>query len=69
MKDYADGWYVTKSTTIKDHGKKCHITDETVMQQQLENSEPAGKFIILEGQDYEMINIKELINNWLEKAI
>jgi len=39
------------------------------MQQQLENSEPAGKFIILEGQDYEMINIKELINNWLEKAI
>ncbi len=58
-----------RNTTIKDYGEGCYMTDIIVMQQQLENLGFIEKLIILEEQNYRIINKEKLINNWLRKMM
>jgi len=45
------------------------MTDITVMQQQPRDPGPAGEFNSNNRQDHGIINIKELLNDWLRKAV
>ena len=58
-----------KNIIIEDYSDRYHITDITAAQQQLEDLGFTGELNIIEGQDYEIINIEELINNWLKEAV
>ena len=64
--DHVDGRHVTESITVEDHGDGHHVTDITAVQQQPENLRSAGE---LNRQDHRMINIEELLNDWLGKAV
>ncbi len=55
--------------TAEDHDGRYYVTNMTVMQQQLKDLEFAGKLIIMERQDHRMIDIEELINDWLGEAV
>ena len=53
--------------TAEDHGDRHHVTNITATQQQLEDPEPAGELNQTNRQDHGMIDIEELLNNWLGK--
>ena len=65
-KDHVDGQHVTGNITAKDHDDGHHVTDITTAQQQPRDPGPAGE---LNGQDHGMIDIEELLNDWLEEAV
>jgi len=54
---------------VKNHNDRRHVIDITVVQQQPENLGPKGEFNIIERQDYRMINIDKLINDWLGEVM
>ncbi len=60
---------MTGITTVKDHDDKYHITNIIVVQQQPGDLRPAEEFNISYRQDHGMINIKELLNDQLEKVV
>ena len=64
--DHVDGRHVTESITAEDHGDRYHVTDITTAQQQPEDLGPTEK---LDRQDHGMIDIEELLNDWLRKAM
>jgi len=57
---------VTGSITAEDHGDGHHMTDITAAQQQPRDPRPAGE---LNRQNHGMIDIEELLNNWLGEAV
>ncbi len=54
---------------MEDHGNGHHVTDNTTAQQQPGNPGSAEEFNIINRQNHKMINIDELINDWLEEAV
>ena len=60
---------MTKSITAEDHSDRHHVTEITMTQQQPGNPEPAGEFNQANRQNHEMIDIEELLNDWLEEAV
>ena len=68
-KDHADGRHVTEDITAEDHSDEHHITDITAAQQQPGDPGPAEEFNQINRQDHGMINIEELLNDWLGEAI
>ena len=65
MENYADRCYVT-DITVEDHGDGHHVIDITAAQQQPGDLGPAGE---LNRQDYGMIDIEELLNDWLREVV
>ncbi len=57
---------MTGSITAEDHGDGHHMTDITAAQQQPRDPRPAGE---LNRQNHGMIDIEELLNNWLGEAV
>ena len=64
--DHVDGRHVTEDITAEDHGDGHHVTDITAAQQQPGDPRPAGE---LNRQDHGMIDIEELLNDWLGEAV
>jgi len=60
---------MTEIIIAEDHDDGHHVTDITVAQQQSGDSEPAGKFDLNERQDYGMIDLEELLNDWLREVV
>ena len=60
---------MTKSIIAEDHGDGHYVTDITVTQQQPGDLEPAGKLNLNRRQDHRMIDIEELLNDWLREAV
>ncbi len=60
---------MTGTITAKDHGDRHHVTDTIAVQQQPEDLEPTGKLNSINRQDHGMIDIEELLNDWLRKAV
>ena len=67
--DHVDGRHVTEDITTEDHGDEHHVTNITATQQQPENSGFAGELNQTNRQDHGMIDIEELLNNWLGEAV
>src|SRR6266542_792555 len=66
--DHIDRQYVTEDITTEDHGDEHHVTDTTAAQQQPGDPGPAGE-LNTNRQDHGMIDIEELLNDWLGKAV
>ena len=65
--DHADGRHVIQNTHVEeDHVDEQHMTDITAAQQQPGDPRPAGE---LNRQDHGMIDIEELLNDWLGEAV
>jgi len=60
---------VTESITAEDHSDRHHVTDITAVQQQPEDLRPTEELNLNNRQDHGMINIKELLNDWLREAV
>ena len=60
---------MTGNLTVKDHGDRHHVTDITVVQQQPGDLRPIGEFNQIIRQDHGMIDIEELLNDWLREAV
>ena len=60
---------MTESITAEDHGDGHHVTDITATQQQPEDLRPAGKLNQTNRQDHGMIDIEELLNDWLGEVV
>ncbi len=60
---------MTENITMKDHSDGHYVTSITAVQQQFEDLRPIREFNILVSQDHGMINIEDLINDWLREAI
>ena len=54
---------------MEDHGDGHHVTNITATQQQPEDPGPAGELNQTNRQDHGMIDIEELLNDWLEEAV
>ena len=67
--EYVDGRHVTESITVEDHGDGHHVTDITVAQQQPGDLGSAGELNTSNRQDHGMIDIEELLNDWLGEAV
>ncbi len=67
--NYANSRYVTRIITAEDHGDKHHMTDINAVLQQPGNSKSARELNLTDRQDHGMINIEELLNDWLGKAV
>ncbi len=67
--DHVDGRHVTESITAEDHSDRHHVTNITAAQQQPGDLRSAGELNINNKQDHEMINIEELLNDWLGEAV
>src|SRR6266511_492000 len=67
--DHADGRHVTENITAEDHDNRHHVTNITAAQQQPRDLEPAGEFNQNNRQDHGMIDIEELLNDWLREAV
>ncbi len=67
--DHVDGQHVTEDITMEDHGDRHHVTNITAAQQQPEDPGPAGILNLTNRQDHEMIDIEELLNDWLREAM
>ena len=67
--DHIDGWHVTESIIAEDYGDRHYVTDITAAQQQLRDLRPVGELNQTNRQDYGMIDIEELLNDWLGKAM
>src|SRR6266540_3704287 len=61
--------HVTEDITAEDHGDRYHVTDITAAQQQPGDPGPAGELNINNRQDHGMIDIEELLNDWLREAV
>ena len=57
---------MTGSIIAEDHGDRHHMTDITMAQQQSGDLGPTGE---LNRQDHGMIDIEELLNDWLGEAV
>ena len=57
---------MTEDITAEDHDDGHHVTDITAAQQHPGDPGPARE---LNGQDHGMIDIEELLNDWLEKVV
>ena len=57
---------MTKIITAENHDDGHHVINITAAQQQPGDPGPAGE---LNRQDHGMINIEELLNDWLGKAV
>ena len=57
-KDHVDDRHVTESIIAEDHGDRYHVTDIT-----------AEELNQIDRQDHGMINIEELLNDWLREAV
>ncbi len=60
---------MTEDITAEDHGDGHHVTDITAAQQQPGDPGPAGKFNTNNRQGYRMIDIDELLNDWLREVV
>ncbi len=60
---------MTGIITAKDHSDRHHVTDNTVMQQQFGDQGPAKELNLIDRQDHGMINIEELLNDWLREVM
>ena len=60
---------MTEKITAEDHGDGHHVTDITAEQQQPEDLRPVEELNTNNRQDYGMIDIDELLNDWLEEAV
>ena len=60
---------MTESITAEDHGDRYHVTNITAVQQQPGDLGPAGEFNQTNRQDHGMIDIEELLNDWLGEAV
>ena len=60
---------MTGNITIEDHGDGYHVTDTTAVQQQPGDLRPAGKLNLNDRQDYGIIDIEKLLNDWLREAV
>ena len=58
---------MTGIITAEDHGNRHYVTDITVTQQQPGDLKLAGKLNLNDRQDHRMIDIEELLNDWLGK--
>ena len=67
--DYVDGWHMTGIITAEDHGDRYHVTDITAAQQQPGDLGPTGELNQTNRQDHRMIDIEELLNDWLREAV
>src|SRR6266540_5172061 len=67
--DHVDGRHVTEDITAEDHDDRQHVTDITAAQQQPGDPGPAGELNINNRQDHGMIDIEELLNDWLGEAV
>src|SRR6266540_1348191 len=67
--DHVDRQHVTWNYITEDHGDGHHVTDITAAQKQPEDLGPAGERNINNRQDHGMINIEELLNDWLGEAV
>src|SRR6266540_1250726 len=65
LEDHADGRHVTESITAEDHGDRHYVTDITAMQQQPRDLGLAEELNQINKQDHGMINIEELLNEWI----
>ncbi len=54
---------------MEDHGDRHYVTDITAVQQQPGNLRSTGELNLNDRQDYKMINIEELLNDWLREAV
>ena len=60
---------MTGSITAEDHGNAHHVIDIIATQQQPGDPRPAGELNTNNRQDHGMIDIEELLNDWLEEAV
>ncbi len=60
---------MTRIITAEDHSDRYHITNITVTQQQPGDLKPAEEFNLTNRQDYGMIDIEELLDDWLRKVV
>ncbi len=60
---------MTENIIAKDHGDRYHVTNITVAQQQPEDLGPTEELNLINRQDHGMIDIKELLNNWLKETV
>ena len=60
---------MTWNYNSEDHSDRYYVTNSTAVQQQLEDLGLAGEHNINNRQDHGMINIEELLNNWLRKVV
>ena len=67
--DHINGQHVTEDITMEDHGDGHHVTNITAMQQQPGDLRPTRKLNQTNRQDHEMIDIEELLNDWLGEAV
>ena len=67
--DHVDSWHVTENITAKDHDDRHHVTNTTAAQQQPRDLRSVGKLNSINRQDHGMIDIEELLNDWLRKAV
>ncbi len=67
--DHVDGQHVTEDITAEDHGDRHHVISITVTQQQPGDSGLTKELNTNNGQDHGMINIEELLNDWLREVV
>ena len=60
---------MTESITAEDHGNRHHMTDITAAQQQSGDLGLVGELNQTNKQDHGMIDIEELLNDWLREAV
>ena len=60
---------MTENITVEDHSDRHHVTDITAKQQQFGDLRPAGELNQTNRQDHGMIDIEELLNNWLRESV
>src|SRR6266542_1057920 len=65
--DHVDGQHVTEDITMEDYGDRHHVTNITAAQQQPEDPGPAGELNQINKQDHRLIDIEELLNDWLRE--
>ena len=53
----------------EDYSDRHHVTDITAVQQQPRDLRPAEELNQINRQDYGMIDIEELLNDWLGEAV
>ncbi len=69
LEDHVDSQHVTESITAKDHSNRHYVTNITVTQQQPRDLRPVGELNQINRLDYGMIDIEELLNDWLGEAM
>ena len=60
---------MSESITAKDHDDRYHVINITATQQQPGDLKPAGELNQINRQDHGMIDIEQLLNDWLGEAM